>query len=133
MDIVRPGISAVREAVCRIRRRKLPDPAEAGNAGSFFKNPVISATRLEEIKHDYPDIPSFPSGDQYKIPAAWLISQCGWSGFRKGDAGVHAGQPLVLVNYGQADGMQILDLAKEIISSVDERFNISLEAEVNIL
>ncbi len=132
MGIAEPGISDVREAVCRIRRRKLPDPALQGNAGSFFKNPVIEKTRLEKLNQHYPSMPSFQSENMIKVPAAWLISECGWKGFRAGDAGVHHEQPLVLVNYGQANGMQIMELAQKIIASVYERFRITLEPEVNI-
>ncbi len=130
--ISKPGIKDVREVICNIRRRKLPDPAIIGNAGSFFKNPVISNHTLEELKQQYPDIPSFSSGDQMKVPAAWLISQCGWKGFRDRDAGVYPEQPLVLVNYGQADGGQLVHLANTMMRSVYDRFRITLEPEVNI-
>jgi len=132
MDVVTPGITEVREAVCRIRRRKLPDPQFIGNAGSFFKNPVIPVLHFEELKVLYPEIPFFPAENQVKIPAAWLIDQCGWKGFRSGDAGVHQDQPLVLVNYGNASGKEILNLAEQITESVQTRFRIRLEPEVNI-
>jgi len=132
MNITHPGIADVREAVCRIRRRKLPDPAELGNAGSFFKNPVVDNQIFSTLKEKFPDIPSYPSGNRMKIPAAWLIEQCGWKGKRFGDAGVHLNQPLVLVNYGSATGNQILDLSRQIIDSVFLKFGIDLVSEVNV-
>ncbi|MCD6332339.1 MAG: UDP-N-acetylmuramate dehydrogenase [Bacteroidales bacterium] len=129
-----PGLDTVREAVIRIRQRKLPDLSVAGNAGSFFKNPEISAQRFRELNKLFPGIPSFPLSDgKYKIPAAWLIEQCGWKGFREGDAGVHPGQPLVLVNYGRASGEQIMNLAKKIERSVNIQFGIQLEKEVRVI
>ena len=132
--VVNPSIGDVRDVVCSIRRRKLPDPAEAGNAGSFFKNPVVQDGLLASLRERFPGMPSFPFGsDLTKVPAAWLIEQCGWKGFRSGDAGVHPGQPLVLVNYGHADGRQILALAGRIMDSVREKFGISLETEVNVI
>ena len=126
------SISAVREIIIKIRSRKLPDPARLGNAGSFFMNPVITADEHARLNRDYPGMPSFMSGDAVKVPGAWLIEQCGWKGKRFGDAGVHKDQPLVLVNYGNASGIEILKLAGEIITSVKEKFGISLETEVNI-
>lgn len=132
-------ISAVREAICNIRRRKLPDPAEIGNAGSFFKNPVISGEQKAVLQNQFPDMPFYvlePGEDQeprVKIPAAWLIEQCGWKGYRNGDAGVYPTQPLVLVNYGSATGLQISALASQIQQSVKLKFGISLETEVNII
>jgi UDP-N-acetylmuramate dehydrogenase len=152
MQVTAPTITDVRDAVCNIRRRKLPDPAEIGNAGSFFKNPVVSEEILVSLQKDFPGIPFYPvlvdyyqkqaahdiSGDsiitnQVKIPAAWLIEQCGWKGFRSGDAGVHPNQPLVLVNYGTATGTQILGLAHQILDSVEKKFGIRLEMEVNVI
>ena len=111
MKVDRPTILAVRDAVIRIRRRKLPDPAEIGNAGSFFKNPVISEDRFIELKDKFPAVVFYIQNKAHKIPAAWMIEQCGWKGKRFGDAGVHIHQPLVLVNYGNATGKEILDLA----------------------
>ena len=132
--VVDPAIGDVREAVCNIRRRKLPDPAEIGNAGSFFKNPVISEKLLVSLQEKFPGLPSYPQADEnLKIPAAWLIEQCGWKGYRNGDAGVHPNQPLVLVNYGTATGQQILDLANQIMDSVQQKFGIRLETEVNVI
>ena len=132
--VVDPAIGDVREAVCNIRRRKLPDPAEIGNAGSFFKNPVISEKLLVSLLEKFPGLPSYPQADEnLKIPAAWLIEQCGWKGYRNGDAGVHPNQPLVLVNYGTATGQQILNLANQIMDSVQQKFGIRLETEVNVI
>jgi UDP-N-acetylmuramate dehydrogenase len=127
-------MQSVAEAIVRIRRSKLPDPEHLGNAGSFFKNPVVDITKFDTIKAEHPLVPSFFQKDGLiKIPAAWLIEQCGWKGKRFGDAGVHAHQPLVLVNYGRATGLEILELAWRIRDSVFNRFNILLEAEVNII
>jgi UDP-N-acetylmuramate dehydrogenase len=135
-----PTLSDVREAVCAIRRRKLPDPAVTGNAGSFFKNPVVDPQLFEALLAQHPGIPYYHQAhsqhsvpDSIKIPAAWLIEQCGWKGYRTGDAGVHPNQPLVLVNYGAATGRQILDLANRIMDSVHQRFGINLEPEVNVV
>jgi UDP-N-acetylmuramate dehydrogenase len=133
MNILHPTIQSVRDAVIRIRRRKLPDPAEIGNAGSFFKNPTVSAEQFSELKDRFPAIVFYDQKKEYKIPAAWMIEQCGWKGKRFGDAGVHVHQPLVLVNYGNATGGEILDLARQIRESVFERFGILLEQEVNVI
>jgi UDP-N-acetylmuramate dehydrogenase len=130
---VRP--SQVAEAVCRIRRRKLPDPALVGNAGSFFKNPIVPAAMADALKSDHPALPVFGSGDpaSRKLSAAWLIDACGWKGFREGDAGVAASHALVLVNHGAATGAQLLALARRIASSVQERFGVALEPEPRII
>jgi UDP-N-acetylmuramate dehydrogenase len=135
LDVMKanPSLLAVREAVIRIRRRKLPDPAEIGNAGSFFKNPVISEEKFIELKDRFPAVVFYIQNKAHKIPAAWMIEQCGWKGKRFGDAGVHLHQPLVLVNYGNATGKDILDLAQRIRESVFERFGIMLEQEVNVI
>jgi len=131
---VKITLRSVADAVIRIRRSKLPDPEQLGNAGSFFKNPVVDSAKFDTLKAEHPLIPSFHQKDGLiKIPAAWLIEQCGWKGKRFGDAGVHAYQPLVLVNYGHANGLEILDLAWRIRDSVFNRFNILLEAEVNVV
>jgi UDP-N-acetylmuramate dehydrogenase len=127
-------IRTVRQAVCTIRRKKLPDPAVTGNAGSFFKNPVVPASLADDILASFPDMPRYDAGENWiKIPAGWLIEKCGWKGFREGDAGVHPLQALVLVNYGSATGKDILSLAQRIRESVQEKFHISLEMEVNVI
>jgi len=128
-----PNLEDVREVICSIRRRKLPDPAITGNAGSFFKNPVIRKDQFESLRNIYPDIVHYPDPDGIKLAAAWLIESTGWKGIRSGDAGVHPGHPLVLVNYGQATGEEILDLAARIRQSVLSRYSILLEPEVNII
>ncbi len=130
-DITARSIS---EAIIRIRTSKLPDPAVLGNAGSFFKNPVISNQLFEKIHAQYPDMPGFAlQNGQIKTAAGWLIEQCGWKGYRKGDAGCYEKQALVLVNYGKAKGKEINELAGSIIESVAKKFNIHLEREVNII
>jgi len=133
LGIDSPAMKDVREVVSRIRRRKLPDPKETGNAGSFFKNPVIRVDQFQKLKHQYPGIVSNPDPNGVKLAAAWLIDQCNWKGQRQGDAGVHKDHPLVLVNHGNATGTEILDLASMIRMSVYSRFGILLEPEVNIL
>jgi UDP-N-acetylmuramate dehydrogenase len=128
------SIQAISQAIINIRSRKLPDPKKIGNAGSFFKNPQISKFRLHVMKENYEKIPAYPVDDMhYKIAAGWLIEQCGWKGFRKGDAGCNPLQALVLVNYGNATGKEIFDLSTEIIQSVEAKFGITLEREVNIM
>ena len=131
--IADPTLMDVRETVCRIRQSKLPDPKETGNAGSFFKNPVVSKEKLFQLMKDFPSIIYFPFGDSFKLAAAWLIEQCNWKGKRIGDAGVHEKQPLVLVNYGSVSGVEIVDMAVKIIRSVDLKFGVQLEKEVNII
>ena len=133
LDGVRP--SQVAEAVCRIRRRKLPDPAVLGNAGSFFKNPIVPAMQAEALKAAHAALPVFRGNDEAtrKLSAAWLIDSCGWKGFRDGDAGVAASHALVLVNHGQATGAQLLGLAHRIAASVHERFDVALEPEPRII
>lgn len=134
MGIENPGIKDVAEAVIAIRTAKLPDPKVVGNAGSFFKNPEVDNAVYAAIKVNYAEAPGYKIGDdKTKIPAAWLIEQCNWKGFRKGDAGVHPKQPLVLVNYGNATGSEIYELSTQIISSVAEKFGITLEREVQII
>lgn len=133
MGIKNAGIADVGEAVCNIRRRKLPDPEEIGNAGSFFKNPSVEAEQMTLLLEKFPSIVHYKNDDEsYKLAAGWLIEQCGWKGYRKDDAGVHPAQALVLVNYGKATGKEILALAQEIRKSVIEKFGVELEMEVNI-
>jgi len=131
--IARPTPGDVAQAVCAIRRRKLPDPALTGNAGSFFRNPVVSEAQAAQLRAAHPEMPQFAALGGAKIPAGWLIESCGWKGKREGDAGVHADHALVLVNHGKASGAQIHTLALHIIDSVRERFGITLEPEVRIV
>ena len=129
-----PSIKDLSQAIKAIRSSKLPDPLVIGNAGSFFKNPVIHQLLFEDLQQEFPKIPSYPSGtSMIKVPAAWLIDQAGWKGYRKGDAGVHEKQALVLVNYGNAVGREIFALAMQIQLDVKNKFGIQLEPEVNII
>jgi UDP-N-acetylmuramate dehydrogenase len=128
------SLKAIGDAVCSIRRSKLPDPEKIGNAGSFFKNPLVSKEKYQQLLQNFPGIVAFPANDgNYKLAAGWLIENLGWKGFRRGDAGVCETQALVLVNYGQANGSEIIDLATEIKDSVKNRFGVNLEMEVNIV
>lgn len=132
--ITNPTIKNISDAVITIRENKLPNPKEIGNGGSFFKNPVISLQHFNELKVKFPTIPFYPvSESEVKIPAGWLIEQIGYKGFRKGDVGVHSKQALVLVNFGDAKGSEIIELANTIQNSIKSNFNIKLEIEVNIL
>lgn len=126
----------VRSAVTLIRRSKLPEPAELGNAGSFFKNPVVDKTLFENLLQKFPTMPNFPNTDGQgggKIPAGWLIEQSGLKGVRRGKVGVHPKQALVLVNYGGGTGDEVLALAQEICDTVREKFGVALEMEVNVV
>lgn len=131
--VTAPTAQAISDAICSIRREKLPDPAELGNAGSFFKNPVVSAEQVERIRAQHPGVVAYPQADgQVKLAAGWLIEQAGWKGHREGDAGVHRLQSLVLVNYGQASGAQMHALARRIQADILERFGVELEMEPNL-
>ena len=132
--IVQPTPQDVSRAVCEVRAAKLPDPGQLANTGSFFKNPVVSAEHAQQLKQTYPNIISFAQDDgQVKLAAGWLIDQAGWKGLRQGDAGVHAKQALVLVNYGAATGQQILELAAQIQADIQQRYAVELEIEPNII
>lgn len=131
--IAKPILSQISQAVIKIRRSKLPDPKQIGNSGSFFKNPIIDLAHFNDLEKSYPNMPFYKVDDNiFKIPAGWLIEQCGFKGKRIVDAGVHKNQALVLVNYGNASGKDILNLAKAIQESVKETFKIDLDIEVNI-
>jgi UDP-N-acetylmuramate dehydrogenase len=125
----------VAAAVRRIRRRKLPDPAVTGNAGSFFKNPVVARTVAAALQERFAGLPVFPAagGDERKLSAAWLIEQAGWRGYRDGDAGISAQHALVLVNLGHATGAQLLAVARRVMASVREKFGVTLEPEPRIV
>ncbi len=135
MGINEPTPGDVADAVIALRRRKLPDPAEIGNAGSFFKNPIVDVAVADALLARHPGMPVFRAGDdaQRKLSAAWLIDQSGWKGYRDGDAGVSPGHALVLVNHGHATGAQLLDLARRIAASVRERFGIDIEPEPRLI
>jgi len=134
MKVQELSIRAIADAVIRIRKAKLPDPAVIGNAGSFFKNPEISTDKYHELKSTFQDLVGYelPSGN-IKLAAGWLIEQAGWKGYREGNAGVHDRQALVLVNYGGASGSEIYSLSEKIIESIREKFHVELEREVNII
>jgi UDP-N-acetylmuramate dehydrogenase len=152
MGVQELSIQAISEAVVQIRTSKLPDPAQIGNAGSFFKNPVIPNAQFVALKTQHPGIVGYPEASPAtagqataepaphasatsftKLAAGWLIEQCGWKGYRNGDAGVHTRQALVLVNYGHATGHELYNLSEEILRSVHEKFGVTLEREVNII
>ena len=142
MGVSQLSIKAISQAVINIRSSKLPDPKVIGNAGSFFKNPTVPNEKFESLRAEFPGIVGYPNppdqggvagGNSTKLAAGWLIEQCGWKGFRRGDAGCHARQALVLVNYGKASGEEIYDLSEEILLSVERKFGVKLEREVNIV
>jgi len=132
-NINNPSLREISDAVGEIRQRKLPDPKVIGNAGSFFKNSIVSGEKLKELLAKYPDIPNYPDPEGYKIPSAWLIEKCDWKGERIGNVGVHKNHALVLVNYGGGTGAEIKSLAEQIIASVHEKFGIILSSEVNLI
>jgi len=130
----RPAIQEVSEAVIQIRQSKLPDPKVIGNAGSFFKNPVVSKQKYEALQQSYEKVPGYPvTEDTVKVPAGWLIEQCGWKGKKIGQTGVHSKQALVLVNHGNVRGADVYALAMDIQVSVKEKFGIDISPEVNII
>lgn len=134
LGIENPTIQDVSKAVINIRKSKLPDPKEIGNAGSFFKNPTILLTQFEELQQKFENIPGYANGDFVKVPAGWLIEQCGWKGKQIGNVASHTLQALVIINAtGKATGQEIFDFSTEIIDSVKEKFGIELEREVNII
>ena len=118
MGVKEISIAAISQAVCNIRRSKLPNPEVLGNAGSFFKNPTISAEQFQAIKAKFPDVVAYPSDVNFKLAAGWLIEQCGWKGKHVGNTGVHKDQALVLVNYGNANGSEVFELSGKIMESV---------------
>jgi UDP-N-acetylmuramate dehydrogenase len=135
MNVGQLNIKAISDAVIHIRQNKLPDPKKLGNAGSFFKNPIIPYTQFIELQNKYPQIPYYltEKKDSIKLSGAWLIEQCGWKGKRFDDVGVYEKQALILVNYGNGSGVEILELANKIQSSVKNKFGIFLEPEVNLI
>ena len=133
MSVTQPTATNVADAVCRLRLRKLPDPAVIGNAGSFFKNPVVANEEAQKLQAAHPGLPVFNAPDGKKLSAAWLIESCGWKGFREGDAGVSEKHALVLVNHGKASGAQLWSLAARIRDSVQGQFGVQLEPEPRIL
>lgn len=133
LGIRQPTPKDVSLAICAIRSEKLPDPAVLGNAGSFFKNPLVNPSLAAELKREHPGLVAYPQADGHvKLAAGWLIEQAGWKGFREGDAGVHRLQSLVLVNYGNATGLQLLDLAQRIQNDIAQRYRVTLEMEPNL-
>jgi UDP-N-acetylmuramate dehydrogenase len=134
MGVQQLSIQAVSQAVINIRTSKLPDPKKIGNAGSFFKNPSVAAVVYEQLKKEHPAIVGYSNADgTVKLAAGWLIEQSGWKGYRRGDAGVHDKQALVLVNHGHATGKDIYDLSEDVMKSVYEKFGVQLEREVNVV
>lgn len=131
--IDQPSATDVANAVMAIRRRKLPDPERLGNAGSFFKNPLVPAQQADALLQAHPGLPCFGDGAMRKLSAAWLIDSCGWKGHRDGDAGVSPDHALVLVNHGGATGAELLTLARRIAASVRERFGVALEPEPRVV
>ena len=128
------SVKSVSDAIINIRQQKLPNPAYIGNAGSFFKNPIIEQSKADQLKNIHSDLPVHSLSNGWaKLPAAWLIEQCNWKGYRLGAVGVHSNQPLVIVNYGGATGKEIYQLALSIQETVAKKFDLLLEPEVNII
>ena len=133
-NVVIPTLKEVSNAVIAIRQSKLPDPKELGNSGSFFKNPILLKSDFEKIHQKFPEMKYYEiSETEVKVPAGWLIEQAGFKGKRFGDAGVHKNQALVLVNYGNATGQEILAVSRDVQKTVFETFGIHIEAEVNVI
>lgn len=131
---LQPTLESVRQAVISIRRSKLPDHTELGNAGSFFMNPIVEQALAQTLLEQYPDMPHYPQSDgRVKLAAGWLIEQCGYKGYRRGDAGVYERQALILVNHGEATGTDIASLAEDIVASVEQRFGLRLTPEVRYI
>lgn len=134
MGVKELSVKDISQAVINIRTSKLPDPKQIGNAGSFFKNPTVNKEKYDDLRSSFPGIVAYANADgSMKLAAGWMIEQCGWKGYKKGDAGCHAKQALVLVNYGAATGKEIFDLSTEILQSVQAKFGVELEREVNIV
>ncbi|MCB2222295.1 MAG: UDP-N-acetylmuramate dehydrogenase [Bacteroidetes bacterium] len=134
MSVGELSLQAMRQAVINIRRSKLPDPNEIGNAGSFFKNPEVPKSFHDHLKNQFPNLVAFKlDNGNYKLAAGWLIDQCEWKGYREGDAGIHAKQALVLVNYAHASGQDILALSEKVMKSVKAKFGVEMEREVNVV
>jgi UDP-N-acetylmuramate dehydrogenase len=134
LNIIKPSLRDVSNAVITIRQSKLPDPKVLGNSGSFFKNPIVLKSDFEAIHKKFPEMKFYEiSETEVKVPAGWLIEQAGFKGKRFGDAGIHKNQALVLVNYGTATGLEILNVSKEIQDTIFKKFGIQIEAEVNII
>jgi len=134
MGVETPRPAHVAEAISRIRTRKLPNPALIGNAGSFFKNPIVPLAQAEALKDAHPSLPVFGNDPlERKLSAAWLLEQAGWKGYREGDAGISAQHSLVLVNHGRATGLQLLDLARKVASSIHAKYGVLLEPEPRII
>ncbi|KAG1650481.1 UDP-N-acetylenolpyruvoylglucosamine reductase [Nymphon striatum] len=133
LEGVEPTAERISDAIIQLRQSKLPNPAEIGNAGSFFKNPVLDNDHWETLKADYEDLPGYQQENSMKTSAAWLIDQCGWKGFREGDAGVSEKHALVLVNYQKATGAELWTVANNIMTSVADKFGIKLEPEPRVI
>lgn len=131
-DIDEITIQDISDVVIDIRQSKLPDPEKIGNAGSFFKNPIVDVSTYKRLAADYPDMPNYPSGKNIKLAAGWLIDQCGWKGKRVGNTGTYNNQALVLVNHGNATGVEVVAVANDILSDVKKKFGIDIEPEVNV-
>lgn len=133
-SIVNPTPKDISNVVIAVRKSKLPDPNDIGNSGSFFKNPVVDVSILQNIQKEYENVPNYPAEEgKVKLAAGWLIEKAGWKGFRDGDIGVHENQALVLVNYGDGKGSDIKLLSEKIILDIEEKFGVSLEREVNLM